>query len=600
MKKNGQIEVDSQNIFPIIKKWLYSDKDIFLREIVSNACDAISKLAHLNLMGELDKEPDKARIDIRVNKDEKTLIVSDNGIGMTAAEVEDYITKIAFSGAADFIEKYKDKTDGDCGIIGHFGLGFYSVFMVSDKVEIETLSYQNNEKPVHWTSDGSYTYEIEDGQRTQAGTSIILHINDESAEFLDENKIRQMLNKYCQFMPYEIYLNSEGKDDEKPVNNTNPLWLKAPKDCTKQEYEDFYREIFTDFNAPLFWIHLNVDFPFRLKGILYFPKQSNRVEVMPGQVKLYNNQVYIADNIKEVIPEFLMLLKGVIDCPDLPLNVSRSFLQNDRDVQKISKHITKKVSDKLHSIFKQNREDFEKYWEDIAPFIKFGCIKEENFYDRVKDIILLKTINGQYETLQEFKDENNGKFFYVTDENLQSQYIDIFKDNNMNAAVLSHAIDAHFISFLEYKDNEFKFSRIDSSVDEALKSTDSEDESSYENLVQSFKTAIDDDKTTIEAQNLKSKNTPAIIIIPEFERRMKEMGSMYGDMFKNQPVSETLVINTANDIVKKIDTLNEEDKNIVCKYIYNLAKLNNKKLTAEEISEFTKRSTDILQLIFDK
>lgn len=600
MKKNGQIEVDSQNIFPIIKKWLYSDKDIFLREIVSNACDAISKLAHLNLMGELDKEPDKARIDIRVNKDEKTLIVSDNGIGMTAAEVEDYITKIAFSGAADFIEKYKDKTDGDCGIIGHFGLGFYSVFMVSDKVEIETLSYQNNEKPVHWTSDGSYTYEIEDGQRTQAGTSIILHINDESAEFLDENKIRQMLNKYCQFMPYEIYLNSEGKDDEKPVNNTNPLWLKAPKDCTKQEYEDFYREIFTDFNAPLFWIHLNVDFPFRLKGILYFPKQSNRVEVMPGQVKLYNNQVYIADNIKEVIPEFLMLLKGVIDCPDLPLNVSRSFLQNDRDVQKISKHITKKVSDKLHSIFKQNREDFEKYWEDIAPFIKFGCIKEENFYDRVKDIILLKTINGQYETLQEFKDENNGKFFYVTDENLQSQYIDIFKDNNMNAAVLSHAIDAHFISFLEYKDNEFKFSRIDSSVDEALKSTDSEDESGYENLVQSFKTAIDDDKTTIEAQNLKSKNTPAIIIIPEFERRMKEMGSMYGDMFKNQPVSETLVINTANDIVKKIDTLNEEDKNIVCKYIYNLAKLNNKKLTAEEISEFTKRSTDVLQLIFDK
>lgn len=609
MKKQGQIKVDSENIFPIIKKWLYSDKDIFLRELVSNACDAISKLSRLNIMGETDIQV-KGRIDIRIDKNAKTLTVSDNGLGMTSDEVENYITKIAFSGATDFIEKYKDKGGEDAGIIGHFGLGFYSAFMVSNSVEIDTLSYIPDSEPVLWSSDGEAEYEITSGNRKTHGSTIILHISDDSYEFLEETKIRQMLKKYCQFMPFEIYLSSvdDSKDsqdaseekNEAPINNTNPLWLKAPKDCTKEEYEKFYSEVFMDFNPPLFWIHLNVDYPFNLKGILYFPQQSNKVQVMPGEIKLYNNQVYIADNIKEVVPEFLMLLKGVIDCPDLPLNVSRSFLQNDGNVAKISRHITKKVSDKLHNIFKDDRKQFESYWDDISPFIKFGCIKDEKFYDRVKDIILFKTINGNFETLDEFKENNKNKIFYVTDENIQAQYIKMFKDNNLNAVVLTHAIDSHFISFLEYKDHDIKFLRIDSDVADNMKSNDvniSEDDRNK--IINEFKSAIEIDDIEIKAENLKSDKTPAIILVSEYERRMNEMGSMYGDMFNGAKAKETMILNLSNSMIKNVFNLNDNDKKLFCKQIYDLAKISNKQLSADEMSEFMQRSISILNKAFN-
>lgn len=608
MTKQGQIKVDSENIFPIIKKWLYSDKDIFLRELVSNACDAISKLSRLNIMGETDIQV-KGRIDIIINKDAKTLTVSDNGLGMTSDEVENYITKIAFSGATDFIEKYKDKGGEDAGIIGHFGLGFYSAFMVSNSVEIDTLSYIPDAKPVLWSSNGEAEYEITNGNRKTHGSTIILHISDDSYEFLEESKIRQMLKKYCQFMPFEIYLSSVADNDdnknseeknETPINNTNPLWLKAPKDCTKEEYEKFYSEVFMDFNPPLFWIHLNVDYPFNLKGILYFPQQSNKIQVMPGEIKLYNNQVYIADNIKEVVPEFLMLLKGVIDCPDLPLNVSRSFLQNDGDVAKISRHITKKVSDKLHSIFKDDRNQFESYWDDISPFIKFGCIKDEKFYDRVKDIILFKTLNGNFETLEEFKENNKNKIFYVTDENVQAQYIKMFKDNNLNAVVLNHAIDSHFISFLEYKDHDIKFLRIDSDVADNMKSNDvniSEDEKNK--IINEFKNAIEINDIEIKAENLKSEKTPAIILVSEYERRMNEMGSMYGDMFKGAKAKETMILNLSNSMIKNVSNLGDEDKKLFCKQIYDLAKISNKQLSSDEMSEFMQRSISILKKAFN-
>ena len=609
MKKQGQIKVDSENIFPIIKKWLYSDKDIFLRELVSNACDAISKLSRLNIMGETDIQV-KGRIDIIIDKNAKTLTVSDNGLGMTSDEVENYITKIAFSGATDFIEKYKDKGGEDAGIIGHFGLGFYSAFMVSNRVEIDTLSYIPDSEPVLWSSDGEAEYEISIGNRQTHGSTIILHISDDSYEFLEETKIRQMLKKYCQFMPFEIYLssvddskNSQDNSEEKneaPINNTNPLWLKAPKDCTKEEYEKFYSEVFMDFNPPLFWIHLNVDYPFNLKGILYFPQQSNKVQVMPGEIKLYNNQVYIADNIKEVVPEFLMLLKGVIDCPDLPLNVSRSFLQNDGNVAKISRHITKKVSDKLHKIFKDDRKQFESYWDDISPFIKFGCIKDEKFYDRVKDIILFKTINGNFETLDEFKENNKNKIFYVTDENIQAQYIKMFKDNNLNAVVLTHAIDSHFISFLEYKDHDIKFLRIDSDVADNMKSNDvkiSEDDKNK--IINEFKSAIKIDDIEIKAENLKSDKTPAIILVSEYERRMNEMGSMYGNMFNGTKAKETMILNLSNSMIKNVFNLNDNDKKLFCKQIYDLAKISNKQLSADEMSEFMQRSISILNKAFN-
>ena len=598
MKKEGQIKVDSENLFPIIKKWLYSDKDIFVREVVANACDAIKKYQSICLMGEAEDDGVKPRIDVILDKENKTLTFSDNGIGMTDEEVEKYITQIAFSGAQEFIEKYKDKTDGDSGIIGHFGLGFYSAYMVSDTVEIQTLSYQKNAEPVHWVSDGSSTYEISDGSRTEKGTSVIMHISEDGKEFLDAVKIREVLGKYCKFMPYEIYFSVAGvekKEEEKPVNNTTPLWLKAPKDCTTEEYEDFYRETFVDMNLPLFWIHLNVDYPFRLKGILYFPKQTDKLQVMPGEIKLFSNQVYIADNIKEVVPEFLMLLKGVIDCPDLPLNVSRSFLQNDGEVAKISKHITKKVADKLTSVFKNERKSYESYWDDISPFIKFGCIKEEKFYDKVKDIMLYKSINGDYKTFSELPKQGN-KVYYVSSVDEQSQYVKMFKDNGLDAIILEHNIDAHFVSFLEYKETDTKFVRIDSEIGEALKTEGSD--VIGEAVVEIFKKALNKEKLTVTAQALKTSDTPAIITINEYERRMSDISKVYGNMFGNAgPASETLIVNTDNSVVKKLPALDSEKQELLCKHIYDLALISQRKLTAEELDGFISRSVEVLGFI---
>ena len=609
MKKEGQIRVDSENLFPIIKKWLYSDKDIFLREIVANGCDAIKKYQSLCMIGEAENDNIEPRIDIVLDKDEKTLTVSDNGLGMTEEEVEKYITQVAFSGAQEFIEKYSDKTDAESGIIGHFGLGFYSAYMIADTVEIDTLSYQKDAAPVHWSSDGTRTYEITDGERNEKGTSVIMHFSEDGMEFCDEFKLRSIIKKYCHFMPYEIYFTcvqnektDDNKTEDKPVNITKPLWLKTPKDCTTEEYEDFYREVFPDINLPLFWIHLNVDYPFNLKGILYFPKQTDKLQVMPGEIKLFSNQVYIADNIKEVVPEFLMLLKGVIDCPDLPLNVSRSFLQNDGEVAKISKHITKKVADKLVSVFKNERKEYESYWDDISPFIKFGCIKDEKFYDKMKDIILYKTVNDEFKTFSELPKTEDNKVYYVSDMNAQAQYVKIFKDNGIDAVILEHNIDTHFVTYLEYKESDIKFVRIDSEVDEALKSDEdsTETETDSEKLIEIFKNALGTDKLEIKTQSLKTEGTPAIITINEYQRRINDMNKLYGDMFgaNNDKAQETLIINTANNIIKKLDNFDEEKQGLICRHIYDLAVLSQRKLSAAELEGFITRSINVMELIY--
>lgn len=612
MKREGQIRVDSENLFPIIKKWLYSDKDIFLREIVANGCDAIKKLQSLSAIGEADCGEWIPRIDIVLDKDAKTLSVTDNGIGMTEEEVEKYITQVAFSGAQEFIEQYKDKTDADAGIIGHFGLGFYSAYMISDTVEIETLSYKAEAKPVHWSSDGSHTYEISDGETDKRGTTVTMHISEDGMEFCDSFKLRSVLKKYCRFMPYEIYFTcvqedkkegeteDEAKAEAKPINITEPLWLKAPKDCTTEEYEDFYREVFPDINLPLFWIHLNVDYPFRLKGILYFPKQTDKLQVMPGEIKLFANQVYIADNIKEVVPEFLMLLKGVIDCPDLPLNVSRSFLQNDAEVAKISRHITKKVADKLVSVFKNERKDYESYWEDISPFIKFGCIKDEKFYERMRDIILYKSINGEYKVFSELTKSEDNKIYYVSDSALQAQYIKIFEDNGVDAVILEHNIDTHFVTFLEYKENDVKFVRIDSEIGEALKSEETEeDKTGAEEIVTIFKEALGMDKLEIKTQALKTEDTPAVITIDEYQRRINDMNKLYGDMFgpASAHAKETLIVNTNNKIVKSLNEFELEDRNLLCRHIYDLAAISQRRLSADELRGFIKRSVEVMGMI---
>ncbi|MFQ9884714.1 MAG: molecular chaperone HtpG [Negativibacillus massiliensis] len=630
MKREGQISVNSKNMFPIIKKWLYSDKDIFLREIVSNGCDAIKKLESLRGIGEAQLEDGyQPKVIVTIDSEKKQLIVSDNGIGMTEDEVERYITQIAFSGAEEFLEKYKEKSEESAGIIGHFGLGFYSAFMVSDTVEIETLSYKEGAKPVHWVSAGEDSYEIEDGTRTEHGTTIIMNITEEEQEFLQESRIREILHKYCQFMPYEIYLNPH--DEERPVydkdgnieknedgtekkrivkplpiNDIHPLWLKAPKDCTDEDYKAFYQKVFMDFNEPLFWIHLNVDYPFNLKGILYFPKQLNRMEVMPGQVKLYSNQVFVADNIKEIIPEFLLLLKGVIDCPDMPLNVSRSFLQNDGEVQKIAQHITKKVSDKLHQIFKNDRPSYEKYWNDISAFIKFGCLKDEKFYDRMKDILLFKTIDGEYKTLEEYPKAEGNKIYYVTDENLQAQYISMFKENGLTAAVLTHAIDPHFISLLEYKNpEEMKFLRIDADLGEALKvsqpEAESEDakkaqEEENNKLIECVKACLPDEKLEYKVESLKATETPAVILLSEYARRIQDMNKVLGESFAPEG-QVTLVLNSENEIVKKIPSLTEENRKLVCEHIYDLALMAHKPLSAEQMSKFIARNVKLLELL---
>ncbi len=562
MEKQGNIKISSENMMPIIKKWLYSEKDIFLREIVANASDAITKLKKLNTLGETANE-EIYRITVTTDEKAKTLTVEDNGIGMSEEEVETYITQIAFSGAADFVTKY-EKAGGD-GIIGHFGLGFYSAYMVSDNIEIFTKSYQDGVKGVHWTSDGNNTYTIGDCDKETRGTKIVMHISADEKEFLKETTIRQLLNKYCSFMPYEIFLNPKGKDDQ-PVNTTCPLYKKQPKNCTEEEYKTFYRETFHDYNEPLFWIHLNMEYPFNLKGILYFPQAKKQVELERGQVKLYCNQVYIADNIKEVIPEFLMLLNGVIDCPEIPLNVSRSFLQNDRQVQKIAKHITKKVADKLLELYKNDKEKYENCWKDLATFVKFGCIKDDEFYQKVKDVIVFKNLSGQFlpitqclgEEISE-EDAKAGKepksVYYVSDENKQAQYIKMFKEAGLDALVCDTYIDPHFISYIEYKNpKRVRFLRIDADVAGALKEESGEDKETEE----IFKSALEGIHVSIKSEKLKNSAVPAIVNVSEFMRRMSEMNQFY--QIGNAPTDMTLIVNTANPAVVALKAASEEER----------------------------------------
>lgn len=606
----GNISVNSENIFPVIKKWLYSDKDIFLRELVSNACDAVTKLKKLAGIGEAKLADDeKFRIDVVIDKDKNQLIIEDNGIGMTKEEVEKYITDIAFSGAADFLEKYKDKDDKGAQIIGHFGLGFYSAFMPSEKVEIETLSYQDGAKAVKWSCDGGMTYDIDECDKTARGTKITLTIAEDSKEFLEEHTVRSVLSKYCSFIPVEIYLTVVGKEPEKdkdgnviepkPINDTTPLWMKPPKDCTDEEYKEFYTKVFMDFNEPLFWIHLNVDFPFNLKGILYFPKINHEFAANEGQIKLFNNQVFVADNVKEVIPDFLMLLKGVIDCPDLPLNVSRSFLQNDGYVKKISAHITKKVADKLKEIYTKQREDYNRYWEDINVFIKYGCMRDEKFYEKVKDFIIYKNLDGKYLTLSEYLDGKEKKdVYYVSDENLQSQYINMFREQGLDAVILPTMMDTHFISFIEMKEEGVKFKRIDSSVEETASDSGLAEEDKTK-LTDEFKTAVGDENLKIEVQALKNEATPAVILLSEQSRRMKEMYRSYGqqfagmgDMFKDE---FTLVLNSNNKLIKSIDGMDEDSRKVLCEHIYDLAMLCHKPLSPEQMTKFVERSNKLME-----
>jgi molecular chaperone HtpG len=613
-RETGNLSIHTENILPIIKKWLYSDKDIFLRELVSNSSDAISKLDKLVRIGEAEiEENPHYSIKVVVNKELKTIQVIDNGIGMTEDEVKKYINQIAFSGAQEFLEKYKDKADEGSQIIGHFGLGFYSAFMVADRVRIDTLSYKKDAEPVTWTSSGGIEYEMDRSQREERGTSITLYVAEDSQEFLDEYKLREILIKYCSFLPYEIYLEDatkEKKEEQTPINDTIPLWLKNPKDCTDEEYKEFYKKVFFDFNDPLFWVHLNVDYPFNLKGILYFPKLKHEFETMEGQIKLYYNQVFVADNIKEVIPEFLMLLKGTIDCPDLPLNVSRSFLQNDGYVRKISSHITKKVADKLITIFNDERGNYNKYWNDINPFIKYGCIREEKFYDRIKDTVIYKTTNDAYITLKEYLERNSSKHknrvFYVTDEKQQAQYIKMFRDHDMEAVVLNTIIDSHFIQFIEMKNTDLKFCRIDADIAENLKdmNLDKEDETAKaerDALETLFKESIGDDNLKVKVESLKSTSIPGVILLEEQSRRIQEMSRMFGglDMSATVPKEETLVLNRNNELVKSILKLNnndekKEDVKMFCQHIYDLAMMSHKQLEPQAMTNFIERSNDIL------
>ncbi len=663
MAKTGSLSINSENIFPIIKKWLYSDHDIFYRELISNGCDAITKLKKLELMGEYEKPEDLVyKIEVSVNPNEKTITVSDNGLGMTEEEVDEYINQIAFSGAQDFLEKYKDKANED-QIIGHFGLGFYSAFMVADKVTIDTKSYKEGSKAVHWESEGGTEFEMTDGERELNGTTITLYLNEDSTEFANEYRAREVIEKYCAFMPIPIYLEdaskgpqyetiekdeltdkdtivetiveearTEEKENEngeketvevspttekykilkRPValNDTNPLWNKHPNECTEEEYKEFYRKVFLDFKEPLFWIHLNMDYPFNLKGILYFPKINMEYDSLEGTIKLYNNQVFIADNIKEVIPEFLMLLKGVIDCPDLPLNVSRSALQNDGFVKKISDYITKKVADKLSGMCKTDRESYEKYWDDINPFIKFGCIKDEKFAEKMKDYIIFKNLDGKYLTLPECLEENKEKHentvFYVTDEKEQSQYINMFKEAGLDAVILKHNIDAPFITHMEQKNEGVKFLRIDADLTDTFKEeTSKEDEEAAkadaDSLTEIFRKALENDKLTIKVEKLKNANIASMITVSEDSRRMQEMMRMYSmgldnDMFgANQ---ETLVLNANNNLVQYV--LNHKDGEhtaMICQQLYDLAALSHGSLTPERMTKFIARSNEMMGML---
>ena len=678
--RTGNLSIDSDNIFPIIKKWLYSDHDIFIRELVSNGCDAITKLKKLEIMGEYTFPEDyKASIQVIVNPEEKTMKFIDTGLGMTADEVEEYITKIAFSGATAFLEKYKDKTNAD-ETIGHFGLGFYSAFMVADEVHIDTLSYRDGATAVHWECDGGTQYTIGDGTKTTVGTEITLYLNEESVEFANEYRTREVLDKYCSFMPVEIFLSkanaepeyetieeSELRDDDvviehihedakteekenengekeivevspakemvkiqkRPValNDIHPLWTKHPNECSEDEYKDFYRKVFMDYKEPLFWIHLNMDYPFNLKGILYFPKINTEYDSVEGTIKLYNNQVFIADNIKEVIPEFLMLLKGVIDCPDLPLNVSRSALQNDGTVKKISEYISKKVADKLTGMCKTDRENYEKYWDDISPFIKYGCIKDDKFYDRIKDCLLFKNLDGKYLTLQDFVAENKKEdtaeavketestenaeekqkektvLFYVTDEVQQSQYINLFKEQGIDAVILKHNIDSAFITHLERQDDTIKFERIDADVNADMKEEVSEEDlkEEKETLTDVFHKALNNDKLEVKVEKLKNASVSSMIVLSEETRRMQDMMKMY-NMYGMDPNMfggpATLVLNANNELVQYI--FNHKDSEhvpMMCEQLYDLAMLSHKPLAPEEMTKFITRSNKIMMLL---
>ena len=666
MSRTGNLSINSENIFPIIKKWLYSDHDIFYRELVSNGCDAITKLKKLELMGEYTRPEDmEYKVQVTVNPDDKTIAITDNGLGMTEAEVEEYINQIAFSGAQDFLEKYKDKANED-QIIGHFGLGFYSAFMVADKVTIDTLSYKEGSKPVHWESEGGLTFEMKDGEKAEQGTIITLYLNEDSYEFSNEYRAREVLEKYCSFMPVPIFLNNEkaepqyetiekdeltdkdtiietivepAKTEEKenengeketvetepakekykilkrPValNDTTPLWSKHPNECTDEEYRDFYRKVFHDYKEPLFWIHLNMDYPFNLKGILYFPKINTEYDSIEGTIKLYNNQVFIADNIKEVIPEFLMLLKGAIDCPDLPLNVSRSALQNDGFVKKISDYITKKVADKLSGMCKTDRENYEKYWDDIAPFIKFGCIKDEKFAEKMNDYILFKNLDGKYLTLKDCLEENKEKHentvFYVTDEKEQSQYINMFKKEGLDAVILPHSIDSPFIGHLEQKNEGLKFLRIDADLNSTFKEEVKEDDEEFkktsETLTETFKKALGNDKLEIKVEKLKDENISSMLTVSEETRRMQDMMKMY-NMYGMDPsmfggAGETLVLNANNKLVQYVLNHGDgENTNKICEQLYDLALLAHGSLSPERMTGFVARTNEIMMMLAEK
>ena len=701
-EKHGNLSINSDNLFPIIKKWLYSDHDIFYRELISNGCDAITKLKKLDMMGEYELPADyKPQIQVIVNPDEKTLKFIDNGLGMTSDEVEEYINQIAFSGATDFIEKYKDKANDD-QIIGHFGLGFYSAFMVADQVTIDTLSYKKDATPVHWACDGGTEFDMTDGTKEGVGTEITLYLNEDCLEFANEYRAREVIEKYCSFMPTPIFLSKanaeteyetidaadkldtdtvveeiheEAKTEEKenengkkevvevspakeklkivkrpvPLNDTNPLWAKNPKDCTDEEYKEFYRKVFLDYKEPLFWIHLNMDYPFNLKGILYFPKINTEYDSIEGTIKLYNNQVFIADNIKEVIPEFLMLLKGVIDCPDLPLNVSRSALQNDGFVKKISEYITKKVADKLIGMCKTEKESYEKYWDDISPFIKFGCLKDTKFCDKMNDYILFKNLDDKYLTLPELlvkeeekKDDaevldkdgnpitNTGDaaasdntadgsdtsadsekderkvIYYVTDKVQQGQYIKLFKEQNMQAVILDHNIDTSFITQLEQRNEKYKFMRIDADVTESLKDETSAEDLKAETdaLTEVFKKALNNDKLTVKVEKLKNENISSIITLSEEGRRMQDMMKMYamngmGGMDINMfAADQTLTLNANNELVKYIfEHKDSENVPMFCEQLYDLAVLSNHPLSVDEMTKFVERSNKIMMLL---
>ncbi len=671
-QKKGSLSINSENIFPIIKKWLYSDHDIFIRELVSNACDAITKLKKLSLMGEYEEgKSEEYKIYVEISPKAKTISFIDNGIGMDYKEVDEYINQIAFSGAKDFLDKYKDKANEE-QIIGHFGLGFYSAFMVADRVEIDTLSYKAGSEAVHWESNGGTEYEMSEGSLKTHGTKITLHLNDNSYEFSNEYRVREVLNKYCAFMPVSIYLKDSdagelsetidvadlkdtdvvlekitepAKTEEKTledgtkevvevaparekakirkrevaVNDTTPLWTKHPNECSDEDYKDFYRKVFMDYKEPLFWIHLNMDYPFNLKGILYFPKINTEYDSIEGTIKLYNNQVFIADNIKEVIPEFLMLLKGVIDCPDLPLNVSRSALQNDGFVKKISDYISKKVADKLSGMCRTDRENYEKYWDDIAPFIKFGCLKDEKFADKVKDGILFKDIYDKYQTFkdleleeakeeevkEEVKDKKENKIYYVNDVNAQSQYINMFKEANKQAVVLPHNIDMPFIQSLEAKMKDVKFVRIDGELSEELagKEHSETEKENFDKLVQRAKDYLAQDKLNIEVKSLKNEKIASLLIISEESRRMEDMMKQYAMMGLDPSMfggntDKTLILNSSHSLVQKLlATENKENEKLIIEHLYDLAELSNSSLSPERMSAFIQRANTILSMI---